>query len=134
MEARDNFWHQKYTEDDEGRMVRRVSGASAEVDEPDEHIHMPSPSFWPFLIGLSFPFLGWGIVFSNLLLGGFGVLLLLWAVYGWAMEPSTEPGDDDHDDDHGHGGHAAGLDDGPPADAIDTPDADRVPDPEPAAQ
>ena len=138
IEARDNFWHQKYTEDDEGRMVRRVAGASADAGDKDEHIHMPSPSFWPFLIGLSFPFLGWGIVFGNFLLGGFGALLLLWAVYGWAMEPSTEPdaeGHDDHGDDHG-----SDVDNGAPTGSVEagtgaetTSDAS-VQDPEPAAQ
>ena len=76
--ARDDLWHRKYTEDDEGRAVRREAPMPAVVEqgtdvaEQDEgadpadgapedrapeaphadepvHIHLPSPSYWPVL-------------------------------------------------------------------------------------
>ena len=53
VHALDDFWHRKYTEDDEGRLVRlpdyeAVRAASdTNVARPGQHIHMPSPSYLP---------------------------------------------------------------------------------------
>src|SRR5207249_851818 len=68
---RDEFWHRKYTEDDEGRLVKLPAGAAYDVDvemkKPvDAHsIHMPSPSYWPLIFALGLPILGYGFVFKN---------------------------------------------------------------------
>lgn len=116
--ARDEFWHRKYTEDSEGRPVRLPSGgadepaaggvATLERDSGDgdggdvavpgegsggddgHGIHMPSPSYYPFVMALGLPTVGYGVVFHSWLLGACGVALLLFAMYAWALEPPTE--------------------------------------------
>jgi cytochrome c oxidase subunit 1 len=108
VEARDDFWHRKYTEDDEGRLVRLPSGgavATTEHDagdggaaepgggEGDGHgIHMPSPSYFPFVLALGLPILGYGAVFKNFWFVPFGAIVVLFGMYAWAIEPATEEG------------------------------------------
>ena len=56
----------------------------------DEHdIHMPSPSFFPLMASLGFPFIAVGIIYDYALVP-VGVALLLIGVFGWALEPATE--------------------------------------------
>jgi len=93
VEARDDWWHQKYTEDDEGRPVARVRGGADTVDDDhgeEGHMHMPSPSYWPFVAGLGLPFIGYGFIlhWGFLVLGG---LLVAWGLWAWALEPDVEP-------------------------------------------
>jgi hypothetical protein len=54
-------------------------------------IHMPSPSYFPFIVAAALPILGHAAVFKNLWLLIPGVPLLLFGIYGWGIEPSTEP-------------------------------------------
>ena len=87
----DEFWHRKYTEGKDGRLVPVVAGGSGE-DEARGHagghgIHMPSPSYFPVLAALALPILGYGVIFRQVVLDIDGGLLLLAALYGWAMEP-----------------------------------------------
>jgi cytochrome c oxidase subunit 1 len=109
VEARDDWWHRKYTEDSEGRLVRLPSGGADDqspagssvatttpatveaVDHGDGHgIHMPSPSFYPFVVAAGLPFLGYAAVFQNIYLLIPGLVLLLFGVYAWGLEPGTE--------------------------------------------
>ena len=95
VEARDDFWHRKYTEDENGKLVRLPSGGADDVLErqaatPEHHIHMPSPSYFPFLMALGLPLLGYAAVFKNLWFVLPGALLLLFGVYSWAIEPASE--------------------------------------------
>jgi cytochrome c oxidase subunit 1 len=108
VEARDDFWHRKYTEDDEGRLVRLPSGGAVATTEHgagdggaaehgdgdgDGHgIHMPSPSYFPFVLALGLPILGYGAVFKNFWFVPFGAIVLLFGMYAWAIEPATEEG------------------------------------------
>jgi cytochrome c oxidase subunit 1 len=105
----DDFWHRKYAEDQRGRVLPVPAGAS---DEPAhsavpgdgsattaeaEHgghghghgIHLPSPSYYPFIAALGFPLLGYGVIFHwwMAFLGG---AILLGGLYAWALEPSAE--------------------------------------------
>ncbi|MEX2100461.1 MAG: cytochrome c oxidase subunit I [Acidimicrobiia bacterium] len=127
IEARDDWWHRKYTEDSEGRLVKLPSGG-ADDDTPDageiaaaggpasgdagtevvastssmavatreeaahagHGIHMPSPSFYPFVVAAGLPFLGYAAVFLNPWFVVPGVLLVLFGVYAWGLEPGTE--------------------------------------------
>jgi cytochrome c oxidase subunit I len=99
VEARDDWWHRKYTEDADGRLVRLPTGGAvdeAEIDTaPAAHdghgIHMPSPSIYPFVVALGLPILGYAAVFTNVWLVFPGALLLLFGIYAWGLEPSTEP-------------------------------------------
>jgi cytochrome c oxidase subunit 1 len=88
---RDEFWHRKYTEDEEGRLVKLPQGAATEEAESHGHIHMPSPSYWPLLFAIGLPVLGYGFVFKNWWILAAGVIWLMFGMTGWATEPSTEP-------------------------------------------
>jgi cytochrome c oxidase subunit 1 len=110
VEARDDFWHRKYTEDDDGRLVRLPKGGAVATTEgragggPDEHgeghgdghhsegggIHKPSPSYFPFVMALGLPILGYGAVFKNFWFVPIGALVVLFGMYAWAIEPPTE--------------------------------------------
>ena len=112
---RDEFWHRKYTEDDEGRLVKlpaseRCVDAERGVDPHEPHnIHMPSPSYWPLVFALGLPIMGYGFVFKYWWLLGVGVVDR--ALRTERVEPSTEPAtrggavtdDADHRDASEHG-------------------------------
>ena len=95
VHSRDDFWHQKYTEDDEGRLVPLPSGGADAHDAPavhDQHdghgIHLPSPSYYPLITAIALPILGYGAVFENVWLGVAGAVVLLFGMYAWAIEPA----------------------------------------------
>jgi Cytochrome c oxidase subunit IV len=88
--------------------VRIPSGAAVAVEERpadgdggDEHggeghgdghgIHMPSPSYFPFILALGLPILGYAAVFQALWLVPIGVLVVVFGMYAWGIEPQTEP-------------------------------------------
>jgi cytochrome c oxidase subunit 1 len=109
----DDFWHRKYQENAQGKLVRVAT--SEEIAQPGngEGVHLPSPSYWPIVLAAGLPFVAWGLIF-NLWLCLVGGILIVGAIYGWVLEPSTAP-----EDDHGHGDHHA------PA-ATDAPDDSEV--------
>jgi cytochrome c oxidase subunit I len=111
VHALDDFWHRKYVEDKEGRLVpvpsggQDTSGAPGEPAAQTAHaephsshgaagehaIHMPSPSYMPVIAAAGLPFVGWGLVFK----GGWwlaivGALVTFAGLYAWALEPATE--------------------------------------------
>jgi cytochrome c oxidase subunit 1 len=94
VEARDDFWHRKYTEDEEGRLMPLPKGGAdgeVEVAQHDGHgIHMPSPSYYPALVALGLLPLAYAAVFKSFLLMGIGAVITFFAVYAWAIEPPTE--------------------------------------------
>jgi cytochrome c oxidase subunit I len=102
VHARDDFWHRKYTEDEQGRLVRLpaggANGEAVETKHEETHqeghgeghgIHMPSPSYMPFLASLGFPLIGFGAIYGWWW-GAAGAVLLLAGVFGWANEPLAE--------------------------------------------
>lgn len=120
VEARDEFWHRKYTEDEQGRLVRLPAGGAdggpsgsagggsvavaghgpggdpgASSHGPGGHdghgIHMPSPSYYPLVMVLGMPILGYAAVFKIPWLAIPGLLLMLFGMYAWAVEPATAP-------------------------------------------
>jgi cytochrome c oxidase subunit 1 len=105
----DDYWHRKYTEDDEGRLVKLPGGLSYDDDSQltppgfdASKVHMPSPSYWPLIFAFSLPIMGYGFVFQNWWLLAGGVVIAFFGLNGWAYEPATEP---DHDGEHA-GAHA----------------------------
>ena len=100
----DDFWHQKYAEDDEGRAVKMpaVTGAALTVDKAtggegegdDEHldIHMPSPSYYPALSSLGMVILGAGLIYLpwGFIAVGIGAVVTIWGLFGWSLEPVTK--------------------------------------------
>jgi cytochrome c oxidase subunit 1 len=98
VEARDDYWHRKYTEDADGKLVRLPTGGAVdelELSDADveraHHIHLPSPSIYPFILALGLPILGYAAVFLNFWLMIPGLLLVLFGMYAWGLEPPTEP-------------------------------------------
>jgi len=95
--TRDEFWHRKYAESEEGIPVAVPVGASVDHDEHDGdggHIHMPDPSLWPAIHTLGVLPLGYGLVYANWPLIGVGLVWMVIGVFGWIIEPLAE-GDDD---------------------------------------
>ncbi|HEX8099725.1 MAG TPA: cytochrome c oxidase subunit I [Actinomycetota bacterium] len=105
VHAVDDFWHRKYAEAEDGRLVPAVTGAAdgeahsadsagaatshgGHDDHGGHAIHMPSPSYWPVVAALGLPILAYGLLFS-VLLAVDGVLLLLLGLFAWANEPSA---------------------------------------------
>jgi cytochrome c oxidase subunit 1 len=92
----DEYFHRKYREDDDGRLVRVSS--SVEVHEHDheesaahhaaEHIHLPSPSYWPLVVAAGLPLIGYGLIY-NLGLAVAGGIVTIGGIYGWGLEPSV---------------------------------------------
>ena len=65
---------------------------SGEHGEGHGHgIHMPSPSYFPLVAALGLPILAYGLLYSSILIVD-GVITILVGLYGWAVEPSAEPG------------------------------------------
>jgi cytochrome c oxidase subunit 1 len=61
-------------------------------EKPD--IHMPSPSFWPLVLAGSFLLISLGIV-SSRVFSIVGIVVLLTAIAGWALENRSEVGHHD---------------------------------------
>ncbi len=85
----DEFWHRKYVEDKEGRLVRVPAGASdhpADGHKAGHAIHLPSPSFWPLVAAVGLPVMAYGVLYSWWLVGA-GAIVTVVGFMGWAMEP-----------------------------------------------
>ena len=96
IKSLDDFWHQKYGEDEDGRAVRRegtdelLLKLEEEGLNPDEEIHLPSPSYFPLILAFGLPFLGYAIIYKSVPLALVGVILLLVGGFGWGTEPLEE--------------------------------------------
>ena len=105
----DAFWTMKYDEDEDGRPVRKPD-ADEIVDRvieananPEHEIHLPAPSYFPFVAGLAIFTTAYGILYHT---RPFGIPLIVLGVFGliasfiaWGSEP-LEEFHDEHDDDH----------------------------------
>jgi len=99
VHALDEVFHRKYEDvgtngAHEYRQVATTEELLAiEEANADAHIHMPSPSYWPIVLAFSLPILAYGLIY-NLVLMVVGAAILILAMYGWALEPSTAPDTD----------------------------------------
>jgi cytochrome c oxidase subunit 1 len=96
VHALDDFWHRKYTEGADGRLVPVVAGGADDRDAShgDGHggghgIHMPSPSYYPVIAAIGLPILCYGLLYSWILAID-GALTIMVGLFGWAVEPSAE--------------------------------------------
>lgn len=104
----DHFWHMKYDEDEEGRAVRKPDADEIinrlEYDglNPTEPIHLPAPSYFPFVMAMGLPIIFYGIIYHTTMWGkvmiALGALISLAALIGWGMEPLEEP--EEHHEGH----------------------------------
>ena len=95
----DEFWHRKYGYDKDHKVVRIATAEEVAHKGDAKNVHLPSPSYWPLVVALGLPVIGYAVIF-NLLLAIPGAMLVLGGVYGWVMEPPDDP--DKH-----HGAHDA---------------------------
>jgi cytochrome c oxidase subunit I len=100
VHALDEAFHRKYEMDPETHepvKVRTLEQVMA-AEPVDEHIHMPSPSYWPIIVASAFIPVSLGVIYKQYEVAVGGGLVLIGALFGWAQEPSTEPdhGGDDH--------------------------------------
>ncbi len=105
----DDFWHRKYGDDGAHGLVRIAE--TADVVQPGDSVgvHLPSPSYWPVVLAVGFPVLGYGLIYTNIFLMVIGALVVVAAIYGWAFEPSDDP---NAGHGHGHGPEPGGDSDG----------------------
>ncbi|HEX9236578.1 MAG TPA: cytochrome c oxidase subunit I, partial [Actinomycetota bacterium] len=77
--------------DSEGSIDDRHDAGTGHGEQAAGHgIHMPSPSYYPVIAALGLPILGYGILYSPILVVD-GALITLAGLFGWALEPSAEP-------------------------------------------
>lgn len=117
----DDFWHRKYTEDDEGRAVRRADAddllARLEHEglNPPGPIHLPNPSYFPAIMAAGLPVIAYGIIWHQALGGkiaiAVGALVTIGGLLGWGMEPLEEPHEDPHHEDDAADGDDGGASD-----------------------
>jgi cytochrome c oxidase subunit 1 len=110
VESRDDWWHRKYTEDAEGRLLPLPSGGADSAPSGDgagHHIHMPSPSYYPFVVALGLLPLAYAAVYRSFIGLGIGIVILLFGMYAWAIEPADEPPDPSVDGEHAPAGSPA---------------------------
>jgi len=96
VKSLDDFWHTKYSEDEDGRAVRREEADQIllELEEdglnPSEHIALPNPSYFPIVLASGLPFLGYAVIYKSIPLALIGTVLLLVGAFGWGTEPLEE--------------------------------------------
>jgi cytochrome c oxidase subunit I len=101
VHALDEYFHLKYEEVDTDTGPRLVKVRTAEQLQEeqeanaDKHIHMPSPSYWPMVLAVALPIMGYGIIYSHILTVVGGAILLM-SMFAWALEPSVAD-DSDYD-------------------------------------
>jgi cytochrome c oxidase subunit 1 len=95
VESFDEFWHRKYGHDEDGRLVRIAATEDVAQKPGATGIHLPSPSYWPFVLACGLPLIGYGVIF-NLWWALPGALIVIAALYGWIMEPADDPGAAEH--------------------------------------
>ncbi|MEO0492413.1 MAG: cytochrome c oxidase subunit I [Actinomycetota bacterium] len=104
VESQDDWWFRKYNIEDDGSVVRVATAEDAAQKGDAKGVHLPSPSFWPLVLAIGLPLIGYGVIF-NLWLCVVGGLLTGGAIYAWVLEPVDDPDADDHGHDDHHDGH-----------------------------
>ena len=122
VEHRDDFWFRKHPEliaeyyhDEHSGELRAPSGAQFDDDDDsaeDEHanqhhdeddhghdIHLPDMSYYPFILAVGLTIIGAGLM-TYIPVIIVGVVILLWGLIGWSMEPVNDPAPEGAS--HGH--------------------------------
>jgi cytochrome c oxidase subunit I len=100
----DEFWHRKYATDPDTHRMKRVATAEQVLEHEyvdPKSIHMPSPSYWPLILGVALFVTAYGALYKAYPVLIFGAVSMVAGLMGWAIEPSAAPHDeDDHPDGH----------------------------------
>lgn len=89
VRGRDTFWLEKHGK---GTHSADIAGGSVSAESHEQHgaIHMPSPSWYPIIVPIGLAIMAYGFIYN--LTGVFvGAFITVAAIYGWAMEPTSEP-------------------------------------------
>ena len=105
----DEFWHHKYGEDANGKVVRIATSEEAAQKGDATDVHLPSPSYWPLVLAAALPIVGYGLIFNLGIAAAGGVLIVL-AAFAWGYEPADDPEAHAHHAHAGHNGHDDGHD------------------------
>jgi cytochrome c oxidase subunit 1 len=89
VHARDEFWSRKYEEVSHNTWAKRETPFADPAGDGGAP-HLPSPSFWPLVIAVGLPLLGYGIIY-NWFVAAAGFLVVVFGAYGMALEPSVDP-------------------------------------------
>src|SRR5690606_9444789 len=92
----DDWWHRKYAEDENGVLRKVAEPEDIAMKGDGTGVHLPSPSYWPLVLALGLPFIGYGLIF-NLSIAAIGGILLVAGFVGWVLEPSDDPDLPPHD-------------------------------------
>ncbi len=85
---RDAFWAQKRA----GVRAVPVAGGSEEHE-----VHLPQPSYWPFVVSVGLLIAGYGLVYLgsynpvSIAVAVVGTFIAMFAVYAWSFEPVNDP-------------------------------------------
>ncbi|MFN3255359.1 MAG: cytochrome c oxidase subunit I [Ilumatobacter sp.] len=99
VHALDEVFHRKYKDVGENGhhdYVRRATLEEVLAEEEanaDAHIHLPAPSYWPIVLAAGLPVMAYGVIYSTLLIAA-GALIVVMAMFGWALEPADASADD----------------------------------------
>ena len=77
----------------------RIAATEDVVQKGDAtDVHLPSPSYWPLVLAVGLPFIGYGLIFNLWLCRRRRRICVVAGIYGWVLEPSVddEAGHDDH--------------------------------------
>ena len=96
----DEFFHRKYEDRGDDHAGYEPVATAEEVlaieeANADDDVHLPSPSYWPIILAFALPIMAYGVIYNILLIAVGGIIVLL-AMFGWALEPATAP-DSDYD-------------------------------------
>jgi len=78
----------KLTAEEQAEAESRARGGVIDVEPHD--IHLPSPSYYPLVLAAGLPCLGYAAVFNEILWLIPGLVLLLFGIFAWGLEPSVE--------------------------------------------
>ncbi len=93
----DDFWHRKYKRNEDDQYTRVNTGEEiAQLGDGDPHL--PSPSYWPIVLASGLPLIALGLIY-NLTISFVGIAIVVGAMFGWGLEPSSAPSDHHEADD-----------------------------------
>ena len=78
---------------------KKQNGKVVSDDPPaeDRSIHLPQPSYWPFVCSMGLLIAGYGAVYISSIIGmvvtAIGFMTTMFAVYAWSFEPVNDPED-----------------------------------------
>ncbi len=94
VHSRDPFWEEKQGKGGHGHPVKRPAGAGGEQE--GHGLHVPDPSYFPFVAAFGFSLVGAGLLLPPFVTVGIlhipvlsvlGGVIMTTGVYGWAFEP-----------------------------------------------